>query len=516
MDIRSTLRLARALPPRVVLRKVAGRIEREATRWTRLAADIVTGSHGADRPQLNPHARIDIAANDIPSDLAATLRIVGAHYLQHRFDLLGSGWVSPIYGYEAHGFLGARYPSRAPKAPGRGGTGLTAIVNRSNVARAGQIWRLLSGDGYAPIDWQLDFRSGYRWTARRPATLLPMPIDSGADVKVPWELGRLQHLPQLALCAILAAAGTTGFERSQRYLTEISDQLVDFIATNPPRFGVNWMGAMDVGIRAANVALTLGLLRGADLALPPEIVAIIAASLDDHAAFVSEHLEYSETGRSNHYLADLGGLVWAGWAMSGETSACRLVFAIAELLAETDNQFLPDGGNYEGSTAYHRLSAEIVLFSLALILSLDEAAMTRLEQATPPRRRWRAAFPTLPLPRYSEAGGGAGIVAPALLRKLQGAAHLARAVQGADATIAQIGDTDSGRFFKLHPTALPLHLARTAGDFVENTLDASGLIEAVDVLFGAQPKASLDGVLVHRLMAGAGPPSPPMPVTRTR
>jgi hypothetical protein len=344
MDISGYLRQIRALPPQVVLRKAGGLAQRTAGAWTALASDILSGSYGAESPGFNPAARISIKAEDIPPDLEATLRIIGSNYLQHRFDLLGSGWVSPAYGFQAAGFLGHSYTSRAPKAPDRSGNGLEAIVNRSNVARSQQIWQFISQSDYTSIDWQLDFRSGYRWSAQRPGMLLPIPVDCGADVKVPWELGRLQHLPQLAMCAILAAAGRSGFEPTSRYVTEISDQLVDFIATNPPRFGVNWMGAMDVAIRAANTALTLVLLAGSGLALPGAVNEIVAGSLNDHAKHVVAHLEYAETGRSNHYLANLGGVLWATWLLTGEDAERRLVFAIAEILKEVDHQFPPAFG----------------------------------------------------------------------------------------------------------------------------------------------------------------------------
>lgn len=512
MDLSGYLRQARKLPLGVTLRKAVGLVRRTSIARARLARERLVGSYGSECPKLNPAARIAIAADDIPADLQATLRTLSGHYLQHRFDLLGSGWVSPCYGLQASGFLGHRFPSTAPVAPDRDGKGLEAIVNRSNLSRSRQIWCLISQGDYVPIDWQLDFRSGYRWSAGQPSLRLPIPVDCGADVKVPWELGRLQHLPQLALSAILAAAGRPGFEPAARYVAEISDQLCDFLAANPPRFGVNWMCPMDIGIRAANIALTLALLAGAGLSLAPAVEGVVAGSLDDHAAHVAEHLEYSESGRSNHYLANLGGLVWSNWLLTGEESERRLIFAIAELLNEADNQFLSDGGNYEGSTNYHRLSGEIVLFALAVILSLDDATLARLERAEPPRRAWRAAFPRLPLKRFSDAKGRPGIIPPAVLRKLAGAARLARAVQGADGTAVQIGDTDSGRFFNLHPTALAESFGGAAGEFVENTLDHRGFADAVVVLFGAATQSrKMDAVLVQRLAGSAGAIAAPQP-----
>jgi hypothetical protein len=503
MDIRGYFRQARRLPLNVTLKKAAALVGRTGRSRMRLATEIVHGSYGAGTSKLNPAARISIAADDVPAGLQATLRILSEYYLDHRFDLLGSGWVSPVYRFEAPGFLGHRYPPCGPRAPERDGSGLEIVVNRSNFERARQIWRLIGRADYTPIDWQLDFRSGYRWSAQRPSLHLDIPVDAGADVKVPWELSRLQHLPQLALCAILAKADVPGFAAHARYVQEISDQLADFLATNPPRFGVNWIGAMDVSIRAANIALTLALLAGANIVLSTEMNAVAAGALEDHATHVVEHLEYSESGRSNHYLANLGGLVWANWLLSGDKSDGMLVFAVAEILKEADVQFLADGGNYEGSTNYHRLSGEIVLFSLAIVASLGETALARLEHAKAPNRPWRAAFPVLPLRRHAIATSGLALISPLVLRKLKAAGHLSRAAQGNDGTIVQIGDTDSGRFFKLHPTILP-------GDdkLSENTLDHSGFADAVESFFGRK-NASVDSILVRRLCAMASAAEPP-------
>jgi len=458
MALSAYLRRARALPPREVARKAMGFGVRAVARRIRLVSDGLRGSYGPPTGWRNPAARIRMGAEDIAAELEATLRALGGEYLSHRFDLLGSGWVAPAYGFRPDGFLGRRHDPAAPSAPDRAGGGLDRVVNRANRTRAQQAWALIGDAGYRPIDWQLDFRSGFRWPGRRHSYRQHIPVDTGADVKVPWELGRLQHLPQLALCAVLAAAGRPGFDPPERYRREIADQLMDFIATNPPRFGVNWMGAMDVAIRAANIALTLALLAGAGAALDPVVESVVLGSLRDHADHVAGHLDYSETGRSNHYLAGLAGLIWARWMLDDD------VDMIDEIFRGTAAQFLPDGGNYEGSISYHRLSAEMVLFSAGVARALGRE-----------------------IPDH-------------VLVTLRQAAALSRAVQGDDGTVIQIGDTDSGRFFKLHPTALPESFGGAASSFVENTLDHAGLVQAVEALFNAPPSgARLEAVIMARL-----------------
>src|SRR5262249_43352761 len=129
MDFHGYLKLVQRMPPRMVFTKAVGLVGRKAKAWRQLAADLVTTSHSELPCTLNPAARIAIAANDIPPDLEQTLRTLGREYLSHRFDLLGSGWAEPVYGFTAPGFLGHRYGPSGPRLPGRDGHELGLIVN---------------------------------------------------------------------------------------------------------------------------------------------------------------------------------------------------------------------------------------------------------------------------------------------------------------------------------------------------------------------------------------------------
>ena len=52
---------------------------------------------------------------------------------------------------------------------------------------------------YEPIDWQVDFKSGYRWSEKTYYKFIKYGHKLGVDIKVPWELSRMQYLIQLAL-----------------------------------------------------------------------------------------------------------------------------------------------------------------------------------------------------------------------------------------------------------------------------------------------------------------------------
>ena len=120
-------------------------------------------------------------------------------YTEHRFDLLGSGWVRCSFDENAPGVEGHRYPELVITQFDKEGEWLSRIVGERDLKRSKEIYQIISQD-YTPIDWQKDFKSGYRWSAKESYRPIKIAKEYGADIKVPWELSRLQHLPRLALC----------------------------------------------------------------------------------------------------------------------------------------------------------------------------------------------------------------------------------------------------------------------------------------------------------------------------
>ena len=502
-------RRALTLPPHRVVARAAGLARRHALDLWQRRRDRTHPTYSLPLRGGQWRNRVVLEAAEVPEGLHEPLRLMGEACRRHRFDLLGSGQVEVRYRMTCRGLAGHHYPPRAAVAVDRDGAWLAGEVNTANLAAAQALLRRVNDTDYRPIDWQLDFRSGYRWRADAHFTELSIPIDVGADVKVPWELGRLQHLPQLSLCAILAAAGTGGFAPAADYVRELRSQLLDFLALNPPRFGVNWMSPMDVAIRAANMLMAVDLLVGAKLAPGHELIDIVLASARDHAVHIVDHLEWSETSRGNHYLANIVGLLWAAaYLPSDDWTDALLAFAAAELPHEGDRQFGDDGGNLEGSTNYHRLSAELVLFGLALLAGLSQQDLARLDKARADVLRvpspWRG-----PLRRQDR--GGVTVVPPQLTEKLYRAAALMRFAARPDGQVVQIGDTDSGRLFKLAPAG-ELEQAVDGHSFHEDALDHRATAGAVAALFdGTGDIATVDSIVVMRLAGTRKFPLPTAP-----
>jgi hypothetical protein len=446
----------------------------------------------------------------IDPDRSRDLARLVARYLEHRFDVLGSGWLQVSHGLSCPGLEGSRFAAGPSVDADTAGRWLEGRLNRGNVEPARRIWSLVDPE-YVPIDWQLDIRSGFRWSERTWYRDIAFGNVRGQDIKVPWELARMQHLPQLALASGLARDGRPGFDPPGRYEREFRNTVLDFIATNPPRFGVNWVIAMEVAIRVCSWLVAWDLFMAAGSEFDDDFARVFAASVSDHGRFIADNLEWVEEIHGNHYLADVAGLLFVGAYLprSQETDGW-LAFAVRELLLEIDHQFWPDGANFEASTCYHRLSAEIVTWSVGIVLALSADRLGAFGDHPPLALGAARPLTADPIPVFHLRSGPARPIPPWLPPQLQKMAAFSRHVTKPSGLVAQIGDNDSGRFLKLFP-------ARVEGR--DESLDHRPLIGAIDALFGdTDPEGPIEGhimrVLVgdHRLDREAGAEQQPFGV----
>lgn len=354
-----------------------------------------------------------------------TLPWDGAHeaWLAHRFDLLGSG----------PQVLDLRLKEPLSDLPGPW------------QHRFRRLAAMLPAD-YRLMDWQVDVKSGHRWSAKQWHRSVTYGHLDGVDVKWPWEFSRLQHLPTLAGRISAAPA-----EQRRRLAAEIRAQIVDFVMQNPPGFGVNWVCAMDVGIRAANLVLAVDLARAAGTEYDEHFLTLVSATLRDHGRFISRNLEWGASLCSNHYLANVVGLLFVAAYLEPDVEARSwLAFSGREVVMLFRSQFHSVGTNFEASTCYHRLSAEMMVFGVALMLHLCGRNSREVEGW------WTGPVPDLhPPPSAPAVIGGmsaTGVRVPfdaASAVQLWGMGCFTQSIMRSDGSIPVIGDDDSGRFMRL-------------------------------------------------------------------
>jgi hypothetical protein len=267
------------------------------------------------------------------------------------------------------------------------------------------------------IDWHRDFKSDYRW----PKSLFYQDVKvtrlhDDSDAKVPWELSRCHHLLTLARAARL-------FE-DLRFAAELESELTSWLDENPTGYGVNWTNPMEVAIRAVNwvwAVRTLETWRPLERRLRERVT----TSLQAHGRHIARNLEGTPYLRSNHYLADLLGLLVIGAAIKDDPAAERFLrLARRGFEREILRQVRADGIGFEASLSYHALALEIFLVARVAIAwtgnSFSAAFDRRLDQMLTASRALR--HPNGRWPQIGDSDSGrilpAGFARPATIDHL--------------------------------------------------------------------------------------------------
>ena len=243
------------------------------------------------------------------------------------------------------------------------------ILREAEAARRGELslfgqWKSCG----SPIDYHRDpFVPQVRYDPSEPGERVNL-FQPGADAKVMWEIGRLGHLWRFAQAHHLTGDGS--------WARTWQDAVREFRAANPKGMGVQWSCAMEVSLRAMTVALTFGLMRDAvEPAFLPELIDF----LEEHCAYVAGHLEETGAVRTNHYAADLVGLVVVG-ALFSELRGWYDGFA-RRLWEEIPRQCRGDGTHFESSTGYQRLCAEMFLAAVLAARAAELPVPARVDHA---------------------------------------------------------------------------------------------------------------------------------------
>jgi hypothetical protein len=212
--------------------------------------------------------------------------------------------------------------------------------------------------GLSPA-WNKDFISGKEWPVGTSSSLPVVRFD-GSDIKVPWELSRLQFLPILGKAYYLT--------KKTKYRKAALHFISDWIRKNPVGRGVNWVVAMEVALRALSILLLLALLHPF-VDEEREWLNEVTQSLWQHLVYIEGNLEFSHIVRGNHYLSNLLGLYALSVFLEAPGFPQRRRRYKRLLEREISFHTYPDGGNYEASSGYHVLVTQIFLTAYQLMLA---------------------------------------------------------------------------------------------------------------------------------------------------
>jgi len=280
-----------------------------------------------------------------------------------------------------------------------------------------------------PVEWLRDHKTGRTWPQAYAPRVDYAELDRDSDVKLPWELSRLQWLIPAGLAYRL--------DGDERYALTVREVIEEWIAANPFARTVNWAIAMEAALRIVSWTWFFHVFaRSAawsDAAFRRRFLDVLYA----HADFVERHLERSDVN-GNHFTADATGLAFAGLFFGNRGRGRRWsTLGWSLLRAELPRQVTTDGVDFECSTAYHRLVTELFLF--------------------PALYRWRA-----------------GLTIEADVReRLLRMGEFAAAYSRPDGTTPLWGDADDGRVLPLGGQDVNDH--RYLAELVAMAFDAPGL-----------------------------------------
>lgn len=222
-----------------------------------------------------------------------------------------------------------------------------ALAHRVNLLGSGPV------DLGSRIDWHKDYKTGLSWPVEYFRNLDYLNPDRPSDVKLPWELSRMQWLIPAGQAYLL-----TGDER---YAAGVRDVLKQWFDANPYSHGVNFGVTMEVALRILTWTWFFHVFARSESWSVPEFRQRFLRTLFLHAVFTEKHLEKGDIN-GNHYTANAAGLVFAGLFFRRGKDAQRWLNAGWRILCdELPRQVFTDGVDFEASVAYHRLVLELFL-----------------------------------------------------------------------------------------------------------------------------------------------------------
>lgn len=183
-----------------------------------------------------------------------------------------------------------------------------------------------------PLDWYFS-PTGGGWPVSHYATINYRPGNEHGDIRINWELNRLQFLPVMSVTDQVLA---------KKILT-------DWLVGNPFLHGPGYSAAMEVALRWLSVYWAVCLFdQPLDKSLKDSVTGLAVAS----GQFIESRLS-THSSAGNHLIVEAVGLFWIGKALENSRYGVRWMTRARTILWEQIcRQLNPDGANQEQSFWY--------------------------------------------------------------------------------------------------------------------------------------------------------------------
>lgn len=216
-----------------------------------------------------------------------------------------------------------------------------------------------------PIDWQLNPLTGKRCDERQKWYRIPDFDPGRGDIKIIWEASRFSHFITLSRAYLL-----TG---DVRYYRAFSEQLSNWLKTNPYGRGANFKCGQECSLRMVNALLAFAVFRTCGIATDAD-----ASNMRDlidrcYRKVLGNFFYAYRCIKNNHTISELMGMIVGAWCCEDPK---RLDKAFSVLDSVINEQFTRDGGYRQFSFNYQRLALQ----DLECVLSIGDRVGRNLSE----------------------------------------------------------------------------------------------------------------------------------------
>ena len=216
-----------------------------------------------------------------------------------------------------------------------------------------------------PLDWYFTGNTNVRWPNCHYAKINYRPGNSFGDVRINWELNRLQFLPPMAI---------TNEELAKTII-------MDWLEKNPYLHGPSYLSAMEVSLRWISIYWAVSLFKKP---LDKFFIKRLAGLAIASGTYIESRLS-THSSAGNHLIVEAVGLFWIGKALQKEKIGKKWLRKAREILwKQTLIQLNPDGTNREQSFWYLGFVLD-ALFHYILLEDrqvIPKQVLSRIEKAT--------------------------------------------------------------------------------------------------------------------------------------
>ncbi|MAT79143.1 MAG: hypothetical protein CMD13_00185 [Flavobacteriales bacterium] len=218
------------------------------------------------------------------------------------------------------------------------------ILKKSEVELLGKVINI----GWPP-KWETE-ETGI-WSKESSSKIRYYGKDITSDIKIIWELHRLQWMPSIS-----AYYAENSDEEGMEELLEI---IVNYIQSHPFGRTISWMEGIEITLRTISIIETLSYMK--EFVTNNPKIGIINSYLAINAVWLEKHLSEKWRRNNNHLLLELVGLTILGEYLRWHPDSNKWIEKGSSKLLDELKKQTYGKRNWEPTTAYHRFVTESLL-----------------------------------------------------------------------------------------------------------------------------------------------------------